>query len=57
MRRHEDAASDLADVEAEIATLRAERETLPDRAYRAGLDEEYEREDELKERYKNLKPP
>ncbi len=54
--RHEEAAAELALVEEDIEALSAEREGLPDRAYRAGLDEEYELEDELKERYKNLKP-
>jgi chromosome segregation ATPase len=54
--RHEEAVAELALVEEEIESLRAEREGLPDRAYRAGLDEEYALEDELKERYKNLKP-
>jgi len=56
LHRHEEATEDLALVEEEIESLRAEREGLPDRAYRAGLDEEYRHEDELKERYKNLKP-
>lgn len=56
VRRHEEAASGLAGVEAEISRLNAEREELPNRAYRAGLDEDYEREDDLKERYRELKP-
>ncbi len=56
MRRHEEATEELAGVEAEIASLSDERETLPDRAYRAGLDAEYELEDVLTERYRNLKP-
>jgi chromosome segregation ATPase len=56
LHRHEEATAELALVEEEIWSLRAEREGLPDRAYRAGLDEEYALEDELKERYKNLKP-
>jgi DNA anti-recombination protein RmuC len=56
LHRHEEATAELALVEEEIESLRAEREGLPDRAYRAGLDEEYALEDELKERYKNLKP-
>ncbi len=36
--------------------MSAEREGLPDRAYRAGMDEDYALEDELKVRYKNLRP-
>jgi len=56
LHRHEEATEDLALVEEEIESLRDEREKLPDRAYRAALDEEYRLEDELKERYKNLKP-
>ncbi len=54
--RHEAAAAELAGVEEEISALRAEREGLPARAYRAGLDEDYAREDELTERYRNLRP-
>jgi predicted nucleic acid-binding Zn-ribbon protein len=56
LARHEDATEELADVEARISALQAEREELPERAYRAGLDEEYALEDKLKERYKNLRP-
>ena len=56
LHRHEEATAELALVEEEIESLRDEREKLPDRAYRAALDEEYRLEDELKERYKNLKP-
>ncbi len=56
LHRHEEATEELALVEEEIESLRDEREKLPDRAYRAALDEEYRHEDELKERYKNLKP-
>lgn len=56
LHRHEEATAELALVEEEIESLRDEREKLPDRAYRAALDEEYRHEDELKERYKNLKP-
>ncbi len=54
--RYEAATAELAEVEAEIEALSAERSELPDRAYRAGLEEDYELEDELKERYKNLRP-
>lgn len=49
------AVEELAKVEAEISAAGTEREELPDKAYRAGLDERYEEEDELKERYKNLR--
>ncbi len=54
--RHTQAHAELGQVEEQIARRGAERETLPDRAYRAGLDGEYELEDELAERYRNLKP-
>ncbi len=54
--RHTGAQAELTQVEEQIARMGAERETLPDRAYRAGLDEEYELEDGLTERYRNLKP-
>jgi chromosome segregation ATPase len=56
LSRYEDVSEELAEVEARIVSLQAEREELPERAYRAGLDEEYALEDELKERYKNLRP-
>lgn len=39
-------------LEDRIASLEAERERLPMEAYRAGLDEEYEREDDLKDQYR-----
>ncbi len=54
--RYHAAVEELEQVEREIGRLSSERDGLPDRAYRAGLDEEYELEDELKERYKNLRP-
>lgn len=54
--RHAQAAEELAYVEASIARFEQEREELPNRAYRAQLDEAWEEEDRLKERYKNLKP-
>ena len=53
--RNEEAARELGEVEEELEALTAEREELPGRAYRAGLDEDYQLEDELKERYKNLR--
>lgn len=53
---HAQASEELVRVEARISSLSAEREALPDRAYRAGLDEDFELEDNLKDRYKNLKP-
>jgi chromosome segregation ATPase len=56
INRHTGAQEELGRVEARIARLGAERESLPDKAYRAGLDGEYEQEDELAERYRNLKP-
>lgn len=54
--RHAAAQEELAYTEAEIARVRDERESLPNKAYRAGMDEEFQLEDQLKERYKNLKP-
>jgi predicted nucleic acid-binding Zn-ribbon protein len=54
--RHDQARRELADVGAEIATLTAEREELPGRAYRAGLDGDGELEATLSERYRNLRP-
>ncbi len=54
-RRYYEAVDELAGVEKKIAAVRTEREELPDRAYRAGMDEDYELEDTLKERYKNLR--
>jgi uncharacterized membrane protein YqiK len=54
--RHTHAQAERGEVEAEITRLGAEREALPDRAYRAGLDEEYELEDDLRARFRNLKP-
>ncbi len=56
IERHTHAQAERGEVEEQIARMGAERETLPDRAYRAGLDEEYELEDGLTERYRNLKP-
>lgn len=54
--RVEEARKELAKVEAELESMREEREGLPNRAYRAGLDENYTLEDDLKECYQNLKP-
>ncbi len=54
--RHTHAQAERGEVEEQIARLSSERDSLPDRAYRAGLDEDYEQEDDLKERYRNLKP-
>jgi DNA repair exonuclease SbcCD ATPase subunit len=54
--RYDQAAGELGFAEAEISRLSAEREALPDQAYRAGMEEDYSLEDELKERYKELKP-
>jgi DNA repair exonuclease SbcCD ATPase subunit len=54
--RYEGAREELDDVEAEISILKAEREELPNKAYRAHLDGEQELEARLKERYQNLRP-
>jgi len=54
-RRYHEAVEERAGVEKEISAIRTERESLPDQAYRAGMDEDYELEDTLKERYKNLR--
>ncbi len=56
IERHTQAHAERGEVEERITRLGAEREALPDRAYRAGLDEDYELEDDLTERYRNLKP-
>ncbi len=56
LKRHEQAQEELAHVSEEIARLKQEQEKLPNLAYRAGLDEEWEEEDRLKERYRNIKP-
>lgn len=53
--RYSEAADELRRAERDLASLRGERERLPGEAYRAGLDEEFEREDDLKERYKETK--
>ncbi len=54
-KRYYEAVEERVSVDAEIAAMTAEREELPDRAYRAGMDENYQLEDELKERFKNLR--
>lgn len=54
--RFHQALRELAECERRISQYEAEREELPTAAYAAGLDEDFEREDELKERYRNLKP-
>ena len=54
--RYEQAREELARVEEEICARQAEREELPMQAYRAGLDGEFDREMELQERYRNLRP-
>ncbi len=41
---------------AEKSALEGERESLPGWAYRAGLDENFELKDALKERYRNARP-
>jgi predicted nucleic acid-binding Zn-ribbon protein len=56
IERHTHAQAEWGEVEERIARLSSEREALPDRAYRAGLDEDYELEDDLRARYRNLKP-
>ncbi len=54
--RYHDATAELAAARKRIEAMQTERESLPNRAYRAGLDDEFALEDELKERYRNLKP-
>lgn len=54
--RYYDASAELERARHEITALEAERESLPARAYRAGLDEDFELEDELKEKYRNARP-
>jgi DNA repair exonuclease SbcCD ATPase subunit len=54
VRRHREGTEELAELEAEIERVTEERERIPNLAYRAGMDERYQEEDELKARYKNL---
>lgn len=53
--RHGEASKELSAVEERIAVLQAARKALPAEVTRANLDEEFEREDELRERYRNIK--
>jgi hypothetical protein len=50
------ACRELFTVEERIRALTEEREGLPSRAYRAGLDGDARMEEELTERYRNLRP-
>ncbi len=54
--RFHDATAELAAARREIAALENDRKKLPNAAYRAGLDEDWALEDELKERYRNTRP-
>ncbi|MDP9486248.1 MAG: hypothetical protein M3Q49_10795, partial [Actinomycetota bacterium] len=54
--RYQAATDELDAARKRIEALEGERETLPGKAYRAGLDEDYEQEDLLKERYRNTRP-
>lgn len=54
--RVEEARAELSGVAVELEAMREEREEIPNKAYRAGLDGDYALEDDLKERYQNLKP-
>ncbi len=56
VNRYEDATRELDAARKRIEAMEKERESLPNLAYRAALDGEYEREDELTARYRNLKP-
>jgi hypothetical protein len=54
--RYEAAAGELEQVEDEIAALLGRREELPVEVTRANLDEEYDREFELREEYRSIQP-
>ncbi len=54
--RFHDATAELAAARKQIDALEKERESLPNRAYRAGLDEDWAEEDRLKELYRNTRP-
>lgn len=54
--RHGEASAELGEMEAEISRLMTEQEELPARTYQAAMDEDWDLEDRLKERYRNLKP-
>ncbi len=52
VERHQELSEELSELRRQEERLTRDREELPMRAYRAGLDEEYQREDELQERYR-----
>jgi ElaB/YqjD/DUF883 family membrane-anchored ribosome-binding protein len=56
VQRYQQASEELAQVEAEIAKLSAEREKLPNEAYRAGLDGDDDKEEQLRKSYRDLRP-
>jgi DNA repair exonuclease SbcCD ATPase subunit len=56
IERHTQAVAEREALEERSRAIRSEREALPDQAYRAGMDEEYELEDDLRARFRNLKP-
>lgn len=54
VRRYEEARESLENVEGRIAALEAEREALPERVTRANLDEDFDLELQLRDRYREL---
>jgi chromosome segregation ATPase len=54
--RYHAATEELDAARREIAALENDREKLPNLAFKANMDEEFEREDELREKYRNTRP-
>ena len=54
--RFHGASEELAAARREIARLEKDREQLPSLAFKANMDEDYEREDELREKYRAIRP-
>ncbi|MDP9475488.1 MAG: hypothetical protein M3R38_07320 [Actinomycetota bacterium] len=54
--RFHEACDELDATRRKIAALENDREKLPSLAFRANMDEEFEREDELREKYRNTRP-
>ncbi len=52
--RYEEARRSLASVEGQIASLEAERDALPERAYEANLNDDPTREAELRSRFRQI---
>jgi seryl-tRNA synthetase len=54
--RFHDATDELDAARRKIDALENDREKLPNLAFKANMDEEFEREDELREKYRNTRP-